>query len=118
MEMKEIHANASYKVLSVGLGGGEEMPRHYASSDAFMVVKAGKGILKLRGRELTLEAGTTLLIPANEPHSLYILENFAAEVVLAAGAQINFTGSQNAGSDHVNNQVSDTTLRVVTGHSQ
>lgn len=92
--MKEIHTNASYKILSVGLGSGEEMPRHYATSDAFIVVKEGKGVLKLGEREHVLEAGATLLIPANEPHSLHIPENFAAEVVLAAGAQINFLNSQ------------------------
>ncbi|WP_018477369.1 cupin domain-containing protein [Pontibacter roseus] len=94
MEMKEIHANSSYKVLNVNLAKGEEMPRHYASSDAFLFVREGKAVLKLQEREVTLESGFTLLIPANEPHSLHVLEDFAAAVVLAAGAQINFINSQ------------------------
>ncbi|GGG27722.1 cupin domain-containing protein [Pontibacter amylolyticus] len=94
MEMKEIHANASYKVLSVNLAKGEEMPRHYASSDAFLVIREGKAVLKLQEREVELGSGSTLHIPAKEPHSLHVLEDFAATVVLAAGAQINFINSQ------------------------
>ncbi|MHC2993538.1 hypothetical protein OB13_18855 [Pontibacter sp. HJ8] len=99
MEMKEIHANASYKVLTVSLAKGEEMPRHYATSDACLVIREGKGMLKLQEREVVLEAGATLVIPANEPHSLQIQENFAATVILAAGAQINFLTSQPSGSE-------------------
>lgn len=92
--MKEIHANASYKVFSVSLAKGEEMPRHYASSDAFLVIRQGKAVLKLQEREVVLESGATIAIPANEPHSLHILEDFAATVVLAADAQINFINVQ------------------------
>ncbi len=88
--MKEIHANASYKVLSVTLAKGEEMPRHYATSDAFLVIREGKGVLKLTEKEEKLEPGTSMAISANEPHSLHILENFAATVILSADADINF----------------------------
>ncbi len=91
--MKEIHANASYKVLSVSLGKGEGMPLHHASSDAFLVIRVGKAVLKLREREVVLEPGDTMVIPANEPHSLHVLEDFAASVVLASGAHILFTKS-------------------------
>lgn len=90
MEMKEIHANGSFKVLRVALAEGEEMPRHYASSDAFLIVEKGKGKLLLPGREVMLEAGATLHIPANEPHSLQVLEDFSSFVVLSAEAKIEF----------------------------
>lgn len=90
MEMKEIHANAAYKVLSVTLAKGEEMARHYASSDAFLVIREGKGILKLPEREVELQPGTTLAIPANEPHSMHVLKGLAATVVLSSDAYIKF----------------------------
>lgn len=90
MEMKEIHANAAYKILRVTLAKGEEMPRHYASSDAFLIVEKGKANVRLLKKEEVLAQGTTLHIPADEPHNLQVLEDFIAYVVLAADAQIQF----------------------------
>lgn len=88
--MKEIHANTSYKILKVTLAKGEEMPRHHASSDAFIIVEKGKAKVRLLEREEVLEQGATLHIPADEPHSLQVLEDFVAHVVLAAEAKIQF----------------------------
>ncbi|GAA4423503.1 hypothetical protein GCM10023188_02390 [Pontibacter saemangeumensis] len=91
MEMKEIYANATFKVLKVTLAGGEEMPRHYASSDAFLIPEKGKARLQLPDREVVLEQGATFHVLDSEPHSLQVLEDFSAFVVLAAGAEIKFT---------------------------
>ena len=91
MEMKEIHANVTFKVLKVTLARGEEMPRHYASSDAFLIPQKGKGMLHLPDREVVLEQGVTCHIPDSEPHTLRVLEDFSAFVVMAAGAEIEFT---------------------------
>lgn len=93
MEMKEIHWNNAYKVLHVTLNKGEEMPHHFASSHAFLIVGNGKGKLQLPDREVALEAGTTLHIPAKAPHSLQVLEDFRSFVVLSADAQIEFTAA-------------------------
>ena len=91
MEMKEIHTNATFKVLKVTLARGEEMPRHYASSDAFLIPEKGKARLQLADREVVLEQGGTCHIPDSEPHTLRVLEDFSAFVVMAAGAEIEFT---------------------------
>lgn len=91
MEMKEIHTNATFKILKVTLARGEEMPRHYASSDAFLIPEKGKARLRLPDSEVVLEQGATFHVPDSEPHSLLVLEDFSAFVVLAAGAEIEFT---------------------------
>lgn len=67
------------------------MPEHYASSDAFLILEKGKVKLHLSGNDIMLSSGDTRHIPAREPHSLQVLEDFSGFVVLAAEAQIKFT---------------------------
>lgn len=40
--MKELETNDHYKVLKVELPAGTNMPRHFATSDAFVIVESGK----------------------------------------------------------------------------
>lgn len=89
--MKEIHANTAYKILSIALAKGEKMPEHYASSDAVLILEKGKVKLHLPERDVMLAQGDTFHITASAPHSLQVLEDFSAFVVLAAGAQVRFT---------------------------
>lgn len=43
MEMKKIYENDLYKVMNVSLKKGESLPQHKATSDAFIIVKQGRG---------------------------------------------------------------------------
>ncbi|GEO05038.1 hypothetical protein AAE02nite_27020 [Adhaeribacter aerolatus] len=88
--MEEIHKNASYKILQITLPAGKIMPRHYATSDAFIMVVSGEARLSLTTKEQILQPGATFPIPAREPHTLEILSDFRAFVVLAADANIEF----------------------------
>lgn len=90
MEMKEVHSNDRYKVLNVTLSVGENMPLHEASSDAFIILKKGKGRIHFSDRQVELGAGDTLLIKAHEPHQLEVLEDFASSIILDHEARINF----------------------------
>ncbi|WP_018614496.1 cupin domain-containing protein [Segetibacter koreensis] len=90
MEMKEVYKNDLYKILSVSLNVSEAMPLHYATSDAFIIVKKGKGRISFADRQVTLMQGESLLIKANETHKMEILEDFSANVILNAEARINF----------------------------
>lgn len=82
--MEEVYTNAVYKILKVALVKGEAMPRHFAASDAFIIVEKGKAKVSFQDRDEALEQGATLSIRAREPHSLTDLEDFKAFVVLAA----------------------------------
>jgi len=90
MEMKEIHNNNRYRILSVTLSVGEEMPLHEATSDAFIMLKKGKGKISFDDRQVELSAGETLLIKAHERHQLEVLEDFSSCIVLENDAKINF----------------------------
>ena len=90
MEMIEVYSNAKYKVLSVTLNVGEAMPLHYATSDAFIIGKKGKGKISFANREVILSQGDTLLIEANEPHKMEILEDFSSCIVLNHDGRIQF----------------------------
>lgn len=90
MEMKEIHNNNRYKILSVTLSVGEEMPVHEATSDAFIILRKGKGKISFDDRQVELSAGETLLIKAHERHQLEVLEDFNSCIVLENDAKINF----------------------------
>lgn len=90
MEMKEIHRNPKYKVLEVTLNVGEKMPLHEASSDAFIILKKGKGRITFSDREVLLNAGETLLIKAHDQHKLEVIEDFNSNIVLENDAHIDF----------------------------
>lgn len=90
MEMKEIHSNDKYKVLSVSLSVGEKMPLHEATSDAFIILKKGKGRISFSDRQVDLNAGETLLIKAHEQHKLEVLEDFSSCIILDNEAHIDF----------------------------
>ena len=90
MELKEAYRNERFKVLNVSLNLGEAMPLHAASSDAFVIAKKGKGKIGFADREVILSQGETILIKANEPHKMEILEDFSSSIILEPDAKINF----------------------------
>jgi len=90
MEMKQIYSSEHYKIMNVLLNEGESMPRHRATSDAFIIVQKGKGKLSFDDRAVELQQGSTQQIPANAPHKLEIMEDFSACVIMAKEAEIKF----------------------------
>lgn len=92
--MKQLYGNGRYKVLSVTLGKGEAMPLHHATSDAFIIGKKGKGKISFADRQVVLSQGDTLLIKANEPHQMEILEDFSSWIILQSDAKINFNNTK------------------------
>jgi quercetin dioxygenase-like cupin family protein len=89
--VKEILKNDSFRIMQVDFPKGQIMPQHFATSDAFIMVEKGEAQLKLLNKIKLLQATSTFTIPANVSHSLEILADFRAFVVLAAGATIKFT---------------------------
>ncbi|MBF9254142.1 cupin domain-containing protein [Pontibacter sp. 172403-2] len=81
MEVKEIYGNGAYKVLELTLAGGETMPRHFVTSDAFIVTEKGQAEVVFQDRSATLLPGETLHIPVREVHSVTASEDFKAIVI-------------------------------------
>jgi quercetin dioxygenase-like cupin family protein len=92
--MKQIESNDHYKILKVEILAGGNMPRHFATSDAFIMVESGNALLVCKGETCELKRGSTVSIPSHEPHLLKVIEDFRAFVVLASNATINVTALQ------------------------
>lgn len=90
MEMNEVYNCDDYKVLNVVLNVGEKMPLHEASSDAFVICKKGKGRVTFSDKVVDICANETLLIKANEPHRLEVLEDFCSNIILGSSGRIRF----------------------------
>lgn len=88
--MKEIFSNEQYKVLQVNLNAGERMPLHKASSDAFVIPQSGKAKLSFDDHDEILAPQSTILIKANKPHKMEIIEDFCSCIILEKKANIQF----------------------------
>lgn len=59
------------------LSAGTQMPEHSASRNVSITVIEGRGTLTLEGREITLQPGVFVYMPAKTSHALHALENLA-----------------------------------------
>lgn len=93
MEIIEVERDDKYKVLTVTLNVGEIIPLHHATSDAFLIGRKGKGKITFADRQIILSEGETLLIKANEPHKMDIIEDFSSYLVLDLSGSIKFSNA-------------------------
>mgnify|MGYP004708575715 CR=1 FL=1 len=49
----------------------QEISTHVSGGDAMVTVLEGKGEFVISGKEYFLESGQTIIIPKDEPHSVY-----------------------------------------------
>jgi quercetin dioxygenase-like cupin family protein len=59
------------------LTAGTQMPEHTASRNVSLTVIEGDGVLTLEGREIPLQTGIFVYMPANTPHALQAMSNLA-----------------------------------------
>lgn len=55
---------------------GEALSEHTASFDAIIDVVDGKGEITIGGKSFLLNAGDSIILPANVPHSVMAVEKF------------------------------------------
>lgn len=89
--MEELFHNGSYKVMQVTIPGGQNMPSHHASSDAFVIVQEGEALLIFSDETIELHPGSHHAIPAAKQHILKVVKDFRALIVMEAGAEITFS---------------------------
>jgi len=65
------------------LASGTEISEHTSSRNATVNVIEGRGILTLEGRDITLEPGILVFMPAHAPHALKAAENLAFLLTLS-----------------------------------
>ncbi|MCW6052461.1 cupin domain-containing protein [Lyngbya sp. CCAP 1446/10] len=59
------------------LAAGSDISEHHSARNATINVVAGKGILTLEGKDIVLEPGVFVFMPARAPHALKAEENLA-----------------------------------------
>lgn len=89
--MQELQKNDNYKVVRIEIPAGTNMPRHFATSDAFVIVESGNALLIYEDETAELKKGSNLSIPSHEPHLLKVTEDFKAFIVLAKDAVITYS---------------------------
>lgn len=62
---------------------GEEISTHAAAGDAMVTVLEGKGRFTVADEVFYLEAGETLIMPKDIPHSVYGEEQFKMQLVVS-----------------------------------
>lgn len=71
------------------LAAETEISEHTSTRNATVNVLAGKGILTLEGKEISLAPGVFVFMKANAPHALKAEENLAFLLTLSENPQTN-----------------------------
>lgn len=79
-----------YKILKVTGAKDAQMPLHFSTKEAIIVVLKGKIILKLGDKDIHLSQDESAIIPASEPHTLSVKEDFTANVIMGVESEIKF----------------------------
>lgn len=79
-----------FKTLKVTGLKGMEMPAHFCTKEAVIVVLSGEAVLMLTEKVVQLKTSQSAIIPANDPHKLILKEDFHAVVVMEVDAEIKF----------------------------
>ena len=80
---KTLVQNELVSVTVFSFDKGEEISTHASSGDAMVTVLEGKGKFTISGEEYILEEGQTIVMPKNEPHSVYGEEKFKMQLVVS-----------------------------------
>ena len=62
--------------------GGESLSEHTAPFDALINVVDGRGEVIIGGKSYLLEAGQSIIMPANIPHAVHAKEKFKMVLVM------------------------------------
>jgi len=77
MVRKHLVKDKKRQAMLICLQSGIQIPEHTSSYNAFIIVIQGGGIFWLNGREIRLETGTFIDLPAETLHGLTVTEDLA-----------------------------------------
>ena len=80
---KTLVQNELVSVTIFSFDKGEEISTHAAGGDAMVTVLEGKGKFTIGGKEYILEAGQTIIMPKDIPHSVFGEEKFKMILVVS-----------------------------------
>lgn len=80
---KTLVQNQAVSMTIFSFDKGEEISTHAAGGDAMVTVLEGKGKFTVADEVFYLEAGETLVMPKDIPHSVYGEERFKMQLVVS-----------------------------------
>jgi quercetin dioxygenase-like cupin family protein len=79
---KEIIKKDKGTVTLFSFDKGQGLSEHTAPFDALVYIFDGKAEISIAGKPLNLNAGETIIMPANKPHALKAVERFKMLLVM------------------------------------
>jgi len=89
-QMITLHNGRSHKVLQVTGSEGMSMPEHISTKEAVVIILKGSAVLTMKGNDYPLREHESIIIPGGEKHTLRIIKDFQAQVIMETDSQINF----------------------------
>ena len=80
---KTLVQNELVSVTIFSFDKNEEISTHASGGDAMVTVLEGKGKFTINGEEYYLEEGQTVIMPKDEPYSVYGAEKFKMLLVVS-----------------------------------
>lgn len=79
---KMVIAKKSGTVTHFSFAKGEGLSEHTAPFDAMVYIVNGSAKIVISGEEFVVNKGETIIMPANEPHALFAVENFKMLLIM------------------------------------
>ena len=80
---KTLIQNDSLGITLFAFAKGEGISTHESKGDAVVTALDGKGEITIDDVKYTLQAGETIVMPANHPHAVYGTDNFKMILIVA-----------------------------------
>lgn len=82
---KTIAQNEHHSMTLFAFDKGEEISTHESGGDALVVALDGEATITIAGQEYQLNAGQSIVMPAQVPHAVYAKERFKMLLVVLFG---------------------------------
>lgn len=89
-EMMPFKVGENFKVLQVTGEAGAQVPLHYSTQEAVVIVQEGTAHLEIDEIKHMLQAGYVFIIPAGQNHTLTINVKFKAFVIMSKNSEVKF----------------------------
>lgn len=88
--MTDLLHNEHYRITTIELTAGMNMPRHFSDCEGFLIVEKGNALLIYPGETYELHSGSNMSIPPNEHHLIKVIDDFKAYLILGNKSSITF----------------------------
>ena len=79
---RALHKGAAGTLTLFAFAAGQELSEHSAPFDAWAMVLDGSGLFTIGGRDVQVDAGQIVLMPADVPHAMAARERFKMLLVM------------------------------------